>query len=87
MNDQRFFDLAMKVIAGQANDAERADLDALLEYLRRNAEELGIDEKRIGVWACSGNVPNALSQAGEQGDDTHNDDSVDISYRARSRMR
>jgi hypothetical protein len=30
MNDQRFFDLAMKVIARQANDGERADLDALL---------------------------------------------------------
>jgi hypothetical protein len=30
MNDQSFFDLAMKVIARQATDAERADLDALL---------------------------------------------------------
>jgi hypothetical protein len=30
MNDQRFFDLAMKVIARQANEAEHADLDALL---------------------------------------------------------
>jgi hypothetical protein len=30
MNDQRFFDLAMKVIAHQAKDTERADLDALL---------------------------------------------------------
>ena len=30
MNDQRFFDLAVKAIAHQANDAERADLDALL---------------------------------------------------------
>jgi hypothetical protein len=30
MNDQHFFDLAMKVIARQANDAERADFDALL---------------------------------------------------------
>ena len=30
MNDQRFFDLAIKVIARQANDAERADLDAVL---------------------------------------------------------
>jgi len=30
MNDQRFFDLAMKVIARQATDAERAELDALL---------------------------------------------------------
>ena len=30
MNDDRFFDLAMKVIASQATDAERAELDALL---------------------------------------------------------
>jgi hypothetical protein len=30
MNDQRFFDLAMKVIARQATDTERAELDALL---------------------------------------------------------
>ena len=30
MNDQRFFDLAMKVITRQANAAERADLNALL---------------------------------------------------------
>jgi hypothetical protein len=32
MNDQRFFDLAIKVIAHQANDAERAQLDALLAH-------------------------------------------------------
>lgn len=30
MNDERFFDLAMKVIAHQATDAERAELDAQL---------------------------------------------------------
>lgn len=30
MNDQRFFDLAMKVIARQATDTERAELDQLL---------------------------------------------------------
>jgi hypothetical protein len=30
MNDEHFFDLAMKVIARQATDAERAELDALL---------------------------------------------------------
>jgi len=30
MNDQRFFDLAMKVVAHQATDTERAELDALL---------------------------------------------------------
>ncbi len=30
MNDERFFDLAMKAIARQCTDAERAELDALL---------------------------------------------------------
>ena len=30
MNDERFFDLAMKVIAQQATEAERAELDARL---------------------------------------------------------
>jgi hypothetical protein len=30
MNDERFFDLAMKVISQQATDAERAELDALM---------------------------------------------------------
>ena len=30
MNDERFFDLAMKVIARQCTDAERAEFDALL---------------------------------------------------------
>ena len=30
VNDERFFNLAMKVIAGQASDAERAELDTLL---------------------------------------------------------
>lgn len=38
-----------------------ADLDALLGYLREHAAALGIDERRIGVWAGSGNVPAALS--------------------------
>lgn len=38
-----------------------ADIHALLQYVRQNAASLGIDENRIGVWACSGNVPNALS--------------------------
>ena len=30
MNDDRFFDLAMKVIANQATNAERAELDTLV---------------------------------------------------------
>jgi hypothetical protein len=38
-----------------------ADIHALLRYVRQNAAVLGIDENRIGVWACSGHVPNALS--------------------------
>jgi hypothetical protein len=46
MNDQRFFDLAMKAIAGQVTDAERAELDALFvrgpelktEFARLQAE-------------------------------------------------
>lgn len=37
------------------------DIQSLLEYVRENADSLGIDENRIGMWACSGNVPNALS--------------------------
>ena len=37
-----------------------ADVVALVRHLRANAGELGVDAERIGVWACSGNVPNAL---------------------------
>lgn len=37
------------------------DVRALLQYVRQNAAELGIDASSIGVWACSGNGPNALS--------------------------
>lgn len=46
-----------------------ADLHALLQYVRQNAAALGIDENKIGVWACSGNVPNALSLLIEEGSD------------------
>lgn len=38
-----------------------SDIPALLSHVRRNAASLGIDEDRIGLWACSGNVPLALS--------------------------
>lgn len=44
-----------------ANREPAADVGALLQYVRQNAEELGIDETRIGLWASSGNVPLALS--------------------------
>jgi hypothetical protein len=38
-----------------------ADIHALLNYVRDNAEPLGIDDARVGLWACSGNGPTALS--------------------------
>jgi hypothetical protein len=34
-------------------------LDAM-RFLREHAGAFGIDGQRVGVWACSGNVPNAL---------------------------
>ena len=43
------------------NREPAADIHALLQYVRRNAAHLGVDERRIGIWACSGNVPLALS--------------------------
>lgn len=46
MNDERFFDLAMKVIARQCTDGERAELDALLASqpeLKAEFERLQID--------------------------------------------
>ena len=46
MNDQSFFDMAMKVIARQATDAERADFGALLAQepeLRAEFERLETD--------------------------------------------
>ena len=37
------------------------DIQALIQYVRQNSVDLGIDGNRIGLWSCSGNVPNALS--------------------------
>jgi hypothetical protein len=48
MNDEPFFDLAMKVIAGQGTDAERTELDALLTRepkLRAEFERLQTDAR------------------------------------------
>ena len=42
------------------NRASVADLDRLMTFVQKNAEVLGIDERRIALWACSGNVPTAL---------------------------
>lgn len=38
-----------------------ADTEAVLVYVREHAAPLGVDPGRIGLWACSGHVPNALS--------------------------
>jgi hypothetical protein len=43
-----------------ANREPITDLGTLLRHLRNNAAALGIDSRRIGLWACSGNVPLAL---------------------------
>ncbi len=37
------------------------DIQNVLQYIREHAATLGIDENRIGVWACSGHAPLALS--------------------------
>lgn len=56
-------------------ETDRADvagsLAAQLAWLRAHAGDLGVDTGRIGLWACSGNVPAALelamsSTAGEE---------------------
>jgi hypothetical protein len=53
---------ASGIVAVTYTNADPADdPHAVLRYLREHAATLGLDEQRIGVWACSGNVPNALS--------------------------
>ena len=37
------------------------DMEAVLVYVREYAASLGVDGERMGLWACSGHVPNALS--------------------------
>ena len=46
-----------------------ADVHAVFQYIRHNAASWGIDENRIAVWSCSGNVPNALSVLMQPGQD------------------
>lgn len=43
------------------NREPAADVHAVVHHVRQNAASLGIDGSRIGVWACSANVPTALS--------------------------
>jgi hypothetical protein len=40
--------------------APETDVYELLGHLRQESAALGIDGSNIGLWSCSGNVPNAL---------------------------
>jgi hypothetical protein len=37
------------------------DIEALVAYIREHAVDLQMDPERIGLWACSGNCPTAVS--------------------------
>lgn len=45
------------------------DCIAVLDYLRRNAEQLNIDPDRIGIWTCSANARTGISLALRPGRD------------------
>ena len=74
MNDQRFFDLAMKVISRQANDAEHADLDALLarepelraEFTRLEADARVAKDVLPLVAACTASTAQFPAYARER---------------------
>jgi len=51
------------------NREPAADLEALLRHIRENASSLGVDGKRIGMLAFSGNAPVALSALMQEGRD------------------
>lgn len=43
------------------NREPAGDASAVFDFIRGSGVALGVDESRIGVWSCSGNVPTALS--------------------------
>jgi hypothetical protein len=51
----------MAAIAYTTSREPAADLQALLRFVRIDGEALGVDANRLGVWACSGHGPTALS--------------------------
>jgi hypothetical protein len=46
---------------------EPGDVHEMLRHVQQNAASLGIDGDSIGIWACSGHGPNALSVLMERG--------------------
>ena len=49
------------------NAEPEKDVSAVLDHLITNSKSIGIDATRIAIWACSGNVPNAINLAKERG--------------------
>jgi dienelactone hydrolase len=43
------------------NEDPVRDVRLLIRHVTENAGALGIDPARLGIWSCSGNVPNALA--------------------------
>lgn len=74
MNDQHFFDLAMKVIARQADEEERADLDAMLagkpelraEFTRLEADARVAKDVLPLVAACTSSTSRFPAYARER---------------------
>jgi hypothetical protein len=60
--------LGMAAITYTTGTDPAADARAVLRHLRQCADGRGIDRERIGLWACSGHVPNALSVLMEEGE-------------------
>src|SRR5262249_26170390 len=38
-----------------------ADAPSMIAYLQTHADALGVDIRRLGLWACSGHAPSGLS--------------------------
>jgi dienelactone hydrolase len=60
--------VAASGLIGVTYRTEQADdLEALTAFLRAHAATLRMDPERIGLWACSGNSPTAMSFAMQEG--------------------
>jgi dienelactone hydrolase len=57
----RLIAMAGLTAVAYTNRAPEPDLTALLHHLAANGSAIGIDASRLGVFACSGHVPLALS--------------------------
>jgi dienelactone hydrolase len=50
------------------NEDPVRDLRALIEHIENDAESLGVDRARLGIWSCSGNAATALAALHEHRD-------------------